>query len=59
MGMRAFNNVEHGGQTNSKFCSHMRTKEVLDDVASMYVHDCEIPEKGHIINNEIGQQTKI
>ena len=56
--MRAFSNVERGGQTNTTFCSHMRTKEMLDDVASMYVHDFEFAEKGHIINNEMGQQTK-
>lgn len=36
----------------------MRTKEMLEDVASMYVHDFEFAEKGHIINNEMGQQTK-
>ena len=33
-GMHAFNNVEHGGQAKrmQHFCSHLRTKEMLDDV---------------------------
>ena len=31
-GMRVFNNVEHGGQTNATFLFTLKNKRMLDDV---------------------------